>query len=197
MCVCSVTQSCPILFCFFFPFIFISWRLITLQYCSRFCHTLTWISHGVTCILCDPHRLASLITQLVKNPPTMQETLVQFLGWEDPLEKGKATHSSILAWRIPWIQSMGSQRVRHDWATFTFTSIDCSPSGSSVHGISKVRTLEWVAISSSRGSPWPRNLACVSCAYFTGRQILYHCTTWETPESESWSTSRRNNTGED
>ena len=41
--------------------------------------------------------LASLIAQLVKNPPAMQETLVQFLGWEDPLEKGKATHSSILA----------------------------------------------------------------------------------------------------
>ena len=45
---------------------------------------------------------ASLIAQLVKNLPAMQETLVQFLGWEDPLEKGKATHSSILAWRIPW-----------------------------------------------------------------------------------------------
>ena len=45
---------------------------------------------------------SSLIAQLVKNQPAMQETLVQFLGWEDPLEKGKATHSSILAWRIPW-----------------------------------------------------------------------------------------------
>ena len=45
---------------------------------------------------------ASLIAQLVKNLPAMQETLVQFLGWEDPLEKGKAPHSSILAWRIPW-----------------------------------------------------------------------------------------------
>ena len=44
---------------------------------------------------------ASLITQLVKNPTAMQETPVWFLGWEDPLEKGKATHSSILAWRIP------------------------------------------------------------------------------------------------
>ena len=43
---------------------------------------------------------ASLIAPLVKNLPAMQETLVQFLGWEDPLEKGKATHSSILAWRI-------------------------------------------------------------------------------------------------
>ena len=45
---------------------------------------------------------ASLIAQLEKNLPAMQETLVRFLGWEDPLEKGKATHSSILAWRIPW-----------------------------------------------------------------------------------------------
>ena len=50
----------------------------------------------------------------------MWETWDQSLGWEDPLEKGKATHSSILAQRIPWtIQSIGSQRVRHDWATFT------------------------------------------------------------------------------
>ena len=45
---------------------------------------------------------ASLVTQLVKNPPAMWETWVSSLGWEDPLEKGKATHSSILAWRIPW-----------------------------------------------------------------------------------------------
>ena len=45
---------------------------------------------------------ASLVAQLVKNPPAMQETYVQSLGWEDSLEKGKATHSSILAWRIPW-----------------------------------------------------------------------------------------------
>ena len=45
---------------------------------------------------------ASLVAQLVKNLPAMQETWFQSLGWEDPLEKGKATHSSILAWRIPW-----------------------------------------------------------------------------------------------
>ena len=45
---------------------------------------------------------ASLVAQLVKNPPAMQETRVQSLGWEDPLEKGKAIHSGILAWRIPW-----------------------------------------------------------------------------------------------
>ena len=60
------------------------------------------------------------VAQMVKNLPAMQETRVQSLGGEDPLEKGTATHSSILAWRIPWTeepggpQSMGSQIVRHD-----------------------------------------------------------------------------------
>ena len=55
------------------------------------------------------------MAQLVKNSPAMWETWVRSLGREDPLEKGTATHSSILAWRIPWtVQSMGSQRVRHD-----------------------------------------------------------------------------------
>ena len=48
------------------------------------------------------YSLASLVAQLVKNPPAKQETWDRSLGWEDPLEKGKATHSSILAWRIPW-----------------------------------------------------------------------------------------------
>ena len=59
--------------------------------------------------------VASLVAQLVKNPPAMRETWVRSLSWEDPLDKGKVTHSSVLAWRIPWtIQSMGLQRVRHD-----------------------------------------------------------------------------------
>ena len=58
---------------------------------------------------------ASLVAQLVKNPPAMRETWVQSLGWEDPLEKGKAAHSSTLAWRIPGtIQSMESQRIGHN-----------------------------------------------------------------------------------
>ena len=55
------------------------------------------------------------MAQLVKNPPAMWETSVQSLGWEDSLEKGKTTHSSILAWRIPWtFESTGSQRVGYD-----------------------------------------------------------------------------------
>ena len=58
---------------------------------------------------------ASPVAQLVKNPPAIRETCVQSLGWKDPLEKGKATHTSILAWRIPWtVWSMGLQKVRHD-----------------------------------------------------------------------------------
>ena len=63
---------------------------------------------------------ASLVAQTVKNLPAMQETRVLSLGQEDPLEKGMATHSSILSWRIPWteepgrLQSMEPQRVRHD-----------------------------------------------------------------------------------
>ena len=50
---------------------------------------------------------ASLVAQLVKNLPAVQETQVRFLGWEDPLEKEMATHSSILAWRIPWTEEPG------------------------------------------------------------------------------------------
>ena len=57
----------------------------------------------------------SLVAQLVKNPPAVLETWVRSLGWECPLEKGKATHSSILAWRNPWtVSSMGLQRVGHN-----------------------------------------------------------------------------------
>ena len=53
------------------------------------------------------HHRASLVVQVVKNLPAMQDTWVQSVGWEDPLEKGMATHSSILAWRIPWIEESG------------------------------------------------------------------------------------------
>ena len=60
------------------------------------------------------------VAQTVKNLPAVQESRVRYLGWEEPLEKGMAIHSSLLAWRILWtekpgrLQSMGSQRVRHD-----------------------------------------------------------------------------------
>ena len=80
-----------------------------------FCKGLFWLSMG------------NRVAQMVKNTAAMQETWVWPLSWENPLEKRMTTHSSILAWRIPWteepcgIQSMRLQRVGHDWATNTFT----------------------------------------------------------------------------
>ena len=71
---------------------------------------------------------ASLVAQMVESLPAVQEIWVRSLGWEDPLEKGMATHSSILAWRIPWREEpgglqkyLGLQKSRHDWSTNTFT----------------------------------------------------------------------------
>ena len=70
-----------------------------------------------------PFSLSSLVAQVVKRLPALQETRVRSLGWKDPLEKEMATHSSILAWRIPWteepgrLQSVGSQRGGHNWTT--------------------------------------------------------------------------------
>ena len=75
-------------------------------------------SHAVRTTSLD--RSSSLVAQRMTRLPAMQETQVQSLGWEDPLEKEMATHSSIFAWRIPWteepggLQSTGSQRVRHN-----------------------------------------------------------------------------------
>ena len=83
----------------------------------------TIFSHGLDFLnLITNVRGASLVAQTVKHLPTMWETGVQSLGWEDFLEKEMATHSSTLAWKIPLmeepgrLQSMGSQRVEHDWA---------------------------------------------------------------------------------
>ena len=70
-------------------------------------------------------RVAFLVSQMVKNPPAMQETPVQSLSQEDPLEKGLAIYSSVLAWGIPWmtggLQFMGGSEVGHDRAINTFT----------------------------------------------------------------------------
>ena len=61
-----------------------------------------------TCII-QPMIRSSPVAQTVKNPPAMRETSVPSLGWEDPLEKGRATHSDILAWRFPWIENMDKE----------------------------------------------------------------------------------------
>ena len=82
-----------------------------------------WLNNKGICHLPLWRLRAYLVAQRLKRVPPMQETWVQSLGQEDPLEKEMVTHSSILAWRIPWmeepgrLQSMGSQRVGHDWVT--------------------------------------------------------------------------------
>ena len=74
---------------------------------------------------------SQVVAQMVKYLPTMQETWVWSLGWEDPLEKEMTTHSSTLEWKIPWmeepgsLQSMESQRVGHNWATSLSFFLEC------------------------------------------------------------------------
>ena len=89
--------------------------------------------------------------QTVKNPPAMQETGVQFLGWEDPLEKGTATHSSILAREISWteepgsLQSMGSHRIRHNWSDLACTRVSAYEKWKcwSLRGFSLLHRFSW------------------------------------------------------
>ena len=123
---------------------------------------------------------------MIKNPPAVWEIWVPSLGWEDPLEKGTATHSSILAWRTPRTEepgrltrTMGSQ----DWVTFTSLTAaaaaaksrqscptlcdptDGSPPDSPVPGILQARTLERVAVSFSNAWKWKVKVKLLSCAW--------------------------------
>ena len=120
------------------------WNIVALQCCVNFYCTVIRISYVCVCVcmciiyqmyhispcwICFPCKSpqsaewAFLMAHMLKNLPAMWETQVWSLGQEDPLEKGMATHSSILAWRIPWteepgrLQTIGSQRVGHDWMT--------------------------------------------------------------------------------
>ena len=126
-------------FCLCVCFVFVFKLLIFVCFCSLYLVAVfSLIScHSSTLTLCSsPMKLptppeysvpfhigASLVVQMIKNLPAMQETWVWSPSWEDPLEKGIATHSSILAWRIPLteepcgLQSIGLQRVGHGWVT--------------------------------------------------------------------------------
>ena len=102
---------------------------------------------------------------MIKNLPTMQDTWVQSLGQEDPLEKGMATHSGILAWKIPWteepgkLKSIESPTVRHNWATNTFTFIFLGGSEIKNPSAKRLRFDPWV-----RKIPWRRK--CQSTPVF-------------------------------
>ena len=115
-----------------------SW-LVSLPNTALLNHLLCAVTANILHSICywPNNNWASLVAQTVKNLPAMQETWVQSLGQEDPLEKGMATHFSILAWRMPWTekpggpQSTGSQNVKHDWVTNIF-KLWCTASMSDV-----------------------------------------------------------------
>ena len=86
------------------------------QLCPTLCNLMDYTVHGIL-------QARILVAQLAKNPPAMQRTWVESLSWEDTLEEEMTTHSSFLAWEIPWtkeprrLQSMGVTRVRHNLVT--------------------------------------------------------------------------------
>ena len=106
---------------------------------------------------------------VVKNPPAKQETQVQSLGWEDPMENEMTTHSSILAWGIPWteepggLQSIGSKTVGHNLVKVPQSCLTlCDHMDYTAHEILQARILEWVAFPFSMGSSQPRDQTQVS-----------------------------------
>ena len=97
---------------------------------------------------------ASLVAQTVKHLPTMRKTWVRSLGWEFPLEKEMAPHSSTLTWKIPWMEGFQSSKSERESeiaqsCPTLCNPMDCSLLGSSVDGIFRAKVLEWVAISFS------------------------------------------------
>ena len=124
----------------------------------------------------DAYSLASLVAQMVKRLPAMWETQVRSLGWEDSLEKEVATHSSTLAWRIPWteepgrLRSMGSQRVRHDF-TFTFH-----------YSLGRKVMTNLDSIFKSRDITLPIKVCLVKAMIFP--VVMYGCESWTVKKAE-------------
>ena len=125
----SVTSRIPFLYQVN-SYLFLKLNLISVASTKFVAHLILWTDGSLYLIQSGGiiHYLqallgASLVAQRLKHLPAKRETWVRSLGWEDPLEKEMATHSSILAWRIPWkeepggLQSKGSQRVGHNWTT--------------------------------------------------------------------------------
>ena len=118
------------------------------------------------------------MAQTVKRLPTMRETRVRSLGWEDPMEKEMAIHSSTIAWKIPWteepgrLQSMGSQRVGHDWGTSLHLTLSLffSPVKWRSYSVFKLTSLYYMLVFMFTWQrcflTWYLLLACVIFCYF-------------------------------
>ena len=128
-----------------------------------------------------PHMPAFLISQIVKNLPAMQEIWVQSLGQEDLLQKGMATHSNILAWKIPWmeephgLQSMWLQRVRHDWMTNTFTFKRKRRDQSSLSPHIHQGETTWMCIKKVHKPRWEPLWETKHCQKLLGLSSLQNC----------------------
>ena len=159
-CVQSWKHYCTFFYHQFFKFIF-NWRITALQCCVGFCHMTTWISHQYT-----------YVPSFLNLPPNCPHSI--------PPGCQRA-----LCWAPCVIQQLPTSYLFHIWcACMNAKSLqlcqtlcepmDCSPPGSSVHVILQARTLEWVAMPSSRGSSRPRNRTCLSYVPCIGRWVLYH-----------------------
>ena len=135
---------------------------------------------------------ASLVAQMVKNLPALWETHIWSLGQEDLLEKGMATHSSILAWRIPWteepggLQSSKSQRVKEDWVTNTFTFLGTEYGvwlvpGASRLDVPKILCSFLISCWRRKWQPTPVFLP----GEFHGQRSLVGCSPWGHKESDT------------
>ena len=175
---------------FFLSFFFISWRLITLQYCSGFWHTLKWISHGFTCVhwhLIMSHPKCPSFSETHFRVTFVSQAWLKCFWTPWGLKPGLLVLYQEPAF-VCWTPSsvMTHSESGPDWfwrgvcvcvcvcmlsrVQLFCDPVDCSPPVSFVYGIFQARILEWVAISFSRGSSRPRDWTCVSCS---GRWRLY------------------------
>ena len=131
---------------------------------------------------------ASLVAQIVKNLPAMQEMRVQSLGQEDPLEKGIVTHSSILSWRSPWmeepsrLQSMGLQRAGHDWAVSLSLSFS--------HEIRRWLLLGWKAMTNLDSVLKSKDITLLTKVHKVKAMVfpvvMYGWESWTIKKAEHW-----------
>ena len=147
--------------CLYFGGLFIfKCYVLMIEWMNHWKKATLWEKQSVRNCLIYTLVRASLVAQMIKNLPAMQETQVGSLGWEDPLEKGMATHFRNLAWRIPpteepgGLQSLGLQRVGHDWTSNIFTFSNTQLTGNSwlfwhcrtIHSLSLKKSHEFQSV---------------------------------------------------
>ena len=180
----------PILF--FSQFLFQNLWSNLLRLCQakvgRLAETVSWCPCALSLAHCPGQcgpelsmHMPWVVAQMVRILPAMWETRVQSLGWEDTLEKRMANHSIILAWRIPWkeepggLQSIGSQRVRHDWVTNTFTFKRKRRDQSSLSPHIHQGETTWMCIKKVHKPRWEPLWETKHCQKLLGLSSLQNC----------------------